>query len=167
MWHVVHFVGPDFWPALFFSLWHLVHNLFITYFFFSLPSAFSSAMLPDFCGNTEWHILQSPSRSWCWRWGNGTLPFLPALISMLAEPLFWSAIVKATEKPAIRAATSRDTTRSFIFINARNYPRSHPTPIGLSGRLNPNHLNRVKPNWGDLQIGCNQGAIILEIIFLL
>ena len=115
MWHFVHVVGPDFWPAFLFSLWHLVHNLFITYFFFSVPAAFSSAMLPDFCGNTEWHILQSPSRSWCWRWGNGTLPFLPAFILMSAAPLFWSAIVKATEKPAIRAATSKDTTRSFIF----------------------------------------------------
>ena len=116
MWHFVHVVGPDFWPAFFFSLWHLVHNLFITYFFFSVPSAFNFAMLPDFCGNTEWHILQSPIRAWCWRWGKGTLPFVPPFISMFSAPLFWVAMELTTIAPAIMVKIDTNTTNSLSFI---------------------------------------------------
>jgi hypothetical protein len=109
-------VGPDFWPALFFSLWHLVHNLFITYFFFSLPAAFSSVMLPDFCGNTEWHIWQSAIRSWCWRWGKWTWPLLPPFNSMFSAPLFWVARELTVIAPVVRAVIDANTIKNLIFI---------------------------------------------------
>ena len=122
MWHFVHVVGPDFWPARFFSLWHLVHNLFITYFFFRVPSAFSFWMLPGSCGNTEWHTLQSPIRSWCWRCGKGTLPFVPAFISMFSAPLFWVSMELTTPAPAsmVKIDTAIATSLNFILTGPGN-----------------------------------------------
>ena len=149
MWHFVHVVGPDFWPAFFFSLWHLVHNLFITYFFFSVPSAFNSAMLPDFCGNTEWHILQSPIRAWCWRWGKGTLPLVPPFISMFSAPLFWVAMELTTIAPASMVKIDANTTKSLSFI------LTGPWEFGSAWRqsgITARRLNWRNLNWGAQRI---------------
>ena len=74
IWQVLHVVGPEGWPAFFFSLWHLVQSLFITYFFFRAPCALSFGMAPSSWGNTEWQIWQSLRFFWCCRWGKGTFP---------------------------------------------------------------------------------------------
>ena len=161
MWHCVHDVGPDFWPARFFSLWHLVHNLFITGFFFSLPSACNFLMDPDFWGNRAWHIWQSSRRAWCWWWGKGTLPLLPPASSIYSAPLSWVAMELAAIAPAIMAVIDTNITKSLSFILTR--PCEFVSALGrkftpLSSiasslysrewNLSPRRLNWRKLNWG-------------------
>ena len=131
MWHFLHVKGPVLRPAIFISLWHLLHSLFITCFFFNFPCALSSLILPGFCGNTEWHILQSTILSWCWRWGNGTLPLVPPSISMFSAPLFWSLSEKATDEAMTIAANDINTTLSLIFKKScplASYLTANPWP---------------------------------------